>query len=72
MSRHPTVEVISRIAPDAAAAPDLTAGAISLAVITVDLVALAHRTPDVARQVTRGVNAPEPDGMRVGQRYADP
>jgi len=71
MSRHPTVEVISRIAPDAAA-PGLTAGAISLAVITVDLVALAHRTPDVARQVTRGVNAPEPDGMRVGQRYADP
>jgi hypothetical protein len=71
MSRHPTVEVISRIALDAAA-PDLTAGAISLAVITVDLVALAHRTPDVARQVTRGVNAPEPDGMRVGQRYADP
>jgi hypothetical protein len=71
MSRHPAVEVISLIGPDVAA-PDLTAGAISPAVRTVDLVPLAHRTPDVARQVTRGGNAPEPDGMRVGQRYADP
>jgi hypothetical protein len=71
MSRHPAVEVISRIAPDASAL-DLTAGAISLAVMTVDLVAPAHRTPDVTRQVTRGGNAPEPDGMRVVQRYADP
>jgi len=39
MSRHPTVEVISRIALDAAAPLDLTAGAISLAVMTVGIVA---------------------------------
>jgi hypothetical protein len=42
MSRHPPVEVISRIALDAAAPLDLTAGAISLAVMRVGVVVLAH------------------------------
>ena len=60
MSRHPTVEVISRIALDAAAPLDLTAGAISLAVMTVGVVVLAHCAPDVARQLTHDVNEPEP------------
>jgi hypothetical protein len=62
MSRHPTVEVISRIALDAAAPLDLTAGAISLAVMTVGITVLAHCAPDVARQLTHDVNEPEPDG----------
>jgi len=44
MSRHPTVEVISRIALDAAAPLDLTIGAISLAVMTVGIVVLARRS----------------------------
>jgi hypothetical protein len=43
MSRHPTVEVISRIALDAAAPLDLTAGAISPAVMTAGAVVPAHR-----------------------------
>jgi molybdopterin-binding protein len=42
MSRHPTVEVISRIALDAAAPLDLTAGAIAPAVMTAGVVVLAH------------------------------
>src|SRR3982074_2589376 len=50
-SRHPTVEVISRSALDAAAALDLTAGPIWPAVMTVGVVVLARRAPDVARQV---------------------
>jgi hypothetical protein len=54
--------VISRIALDAAAPLDLTAGAISLAVMTVGVVVLAHCAPDVARQLTHDVNEPEPDG----------
>ena len=72
MSRHPTVEVISRIALDAAAPLDLTTGAISPAVMTVGIVVLARCAPHVARQVTLDVNEPEPDGERVGQRYAGP
>jgi hypothetical protein len=59
MSRHPPVEVISRIALDAAAPLDLTAGDISPAVMRVGVVALAHRAPDVARQVTHDVNEPQ-------------
>jgi hypothetical protein len=42
MSRHPSVEVISRIALDAAAPLDLTVGAISPAVVTVGVVVHAH------------------------------
>jgi hypothetical protein len=42
MSRHPTVEVISRIALDAAAPMDLTGAAISPAVMTAGVVVLAH------------------------------
>jgi len=42
VNRHPAVEVISRIALDAAAPLDLTAGAISPAVMTVGVVVLAH------------------------------
>jgi hypothetical protein len=60
MSRHPTVQVISRIALDAAAPLDLTTGAISLAVMTVGVVVLARCAPYVVRQVTLDVN--EPDG----------
>jgi hypothetical protein len=43
---------------------DLTAEVISLAVMTVSIVVLAHRVHHVAWQVTHGVNEPEPDGMR--------
>src|SRR5690242_1569653 len=42
VSRHPTVEVISRVALDAAAPLDLTAGAIWPAVMTAGVVVLAH------------------------------
>src|SRR5579864_641731 len=45
VSRPPTVEVISRIALDAAAPLDLSAGAISTAVMTVGVVVLAHYDP---------------------------
>jgi len=64
MSRHPAVEVISRIALDAAAPLDLTAEAIWLAVMTVGIVAPARRAPHAARQVTLGVGEPGPDWMR--------
>lgn len=62
MSRHPTVEVISRIAPDAAARLDLTTGASWLTVMTVGIVAPARCAPHIMRQVTLAVNKPEPDG----------
>jgi len=72
MSRHPTVEVISRIALDAAAPLDLAVGTISPAVMTAGIVVLARCAPHVVRQVTLNVNEPEPDGEGAGQRYADP
>ena len=62
MSRHPTVEVISRIALDAAEPLDLAVGTISPAVMTVGIVVLARCAPHVVRQVTLDVNEPEPDG----------
>ena len=61
MSRHPTVEVISRIALDAAAPLDPIAGAISPAVMTVGVVVLAH-CDLTSQQVTHDVNEPGPDG----------
>src|SRR5438105_14428694 len=61
MSRHPTVEVISRIALDAAAPLDPIAGAISPAVMTVGVVVLAH-CDLTSQQVTHDVNQPTRTG----------
>ena len=55
MSSRPLVGVISRIALDAAAALDLTTGAISLAVMTVGIVAPGLYKP-VRGGLSRAVN----------------
>ena len=63
--------MISLIILDAAAPWDLTAGAISLAVMTVGIVVLAHCAPHVVRQDEPGVLCGSATGLRAAAHLTD-